>query len=139
MAQACLLGNPDLAEQMLKWGADPNFLVERPSPPIKENLLPYVINRAKKSSSHYKVARILLRYHANPNSRDRGGSTALYAATSNNFMEFAQILLDRGASTKRTGNPRYESSPLWASCGNGNVDMTRLLLKYGDDVNETTS
>lgn len=61
---------------------------------------------------------------------------AIHFAIQVGNLELMEILLQNGASRSRTENYRY--SPLHEAILKDNVDICKLMLEYGSDVNERT-
>lgn len=74
------------------------------------------------------MARLLIEYGANVNAKPGfHGTTALIAATRENDMALARLLLDHGA------DPNEDSDPLICAAAYGKEDIARLLLARGAD------
>lgn len=77
----------------------------------------------------------LLQKDANPNVKDKNGTTPLMLATSLRFAEGARVLLGQGANVNEPNN-RGET-PLIRSVQLRDSEMVRLLLKHGADPDRT--
>lgn len=75
----------------------------------------------------------LLRLHANPESVQADGTTALLWAAYHDRTETAQALLASGA--KAAAANRYGVTPLSLACQNGNETLVAALLDAGADAN----
>ncbi|HEY9090153.1 MAG TPA: ankyrin repeat domain-containing protein [Parasphingorhabdus sp.] len=77
----------------------------------------------------------LLQKDANPNVKDKSGTTPLMLATSLRFVEGARVLLDKNANVNEPNN-RGET-PLIRAVQLRDTEMVRLLLKHGADPDRT--
>jgi uncharacterized protein len=89
---------------------------------------------AVKARDHATV-RALLAKHANVNSAEADGTTALQWAVRQDDLGAVNALLHAGANAK-TAN-RYGITPLSLACTNGNGEIVAALLKAGADSNTT--
>ncbi|XP_063445615.1 transient receptor potential cation channel subfamily A member 1-like [Mytilus trossulus] len=64
---------------------------------------------------------------------DKEGNTALHLAVTNNKLQVAQSLLERGSNVNSLNN--CNQTPLSIAANNGDIQMVELLLKYKADVN----
>ena len=80
-----------------------------------------------------ETARKLIRLHANVNTPDVDGTSALHWAAQLNDPEMASLLIQAGANVKAAN--RYGVTPLSLACTNGNSDIIEKLLKAGADAN----
>lgn len=72
-----------------------------------------------------------------PNQRDMKGVSALSIAVRRNHTVIVDALLKRGADVNMISEDRGHT-PLMDAASNGNVEMTRLLLEAGADVDHTS-
>lgn len=94
-----------------------------------------------------EAVRLLLKYGADPNSKDEKGISPLAFvadpqpiknASAKKRLEIAQLLLNSGASLSSTSNTGNQ--PLWAavfSAADGNpekLSLVELMLQYGADI-----
>jgi uncharacterized protein len=77
--------------------------------------------------------RSLLKQHAEVNTPQADGMTALHWAAYQDDVEVAQLLVRAGANVKAAN--RYGVTPLSLACTNGNAAMVDMLLKAGADAN----
>lgn len=80
--------------------------------------------------------RTLLQQHADVNSKDLDGTTALHWAVERDEVEVVGLLLKGGADA--TVSNRYGISPLLVACKIGTVEVIDKLLRAGADPNTTT-
>ena len=85
---------------------------------------------------HLKVASLLLKNGADPNSHDHFGKTPLYKAsrggqlvTVESSLEIARLLVNSGADVNFTGDNGW--TPLHAAAQSGQRDLAELLLECG--------
>ncbi|XP_071132129.1 transient receptor potential cation channel subfamily A member 1-like isoform X2 [Mytilus edulis] len=64
---------------------------------------------------------------------DKEGNTALHLAVTNNKLQVAQSLLERGSNVNGMNN--CNQTPLSIAANNGDIQMVELLLRYKADVN----
>jgi ankyrin repeat protein len=81
--------------------------------------------------------RALLSQHADPNSPQVDGTTALHWAAHLGDVDTAESLLRAGATAKAAN--RYGITPLSLACTNGNGALVELLLMSGADPNTATA
>jgi ankyrin repeat protein len=86
---ACYFGHYETAEYLIKAGA----VVNSPS----RNLLGASPILSAATAGHVKIAKLLLRYNANPNARENNGFTPLHAAAQNGDTDMIRLLLFNGA------------------------------------------
>jgi len=90
-----------------------------------------VADAAQKQDGSAIVA--LLAQKADVNAPQADGTTALMWAVRADNLDLASRLLRAGAKVKVSN--RYDISPLYLACVNGNPSMIELLLKSGADAN----
>ncbi len=76
-----------------------------------------------------------LEKHADVNSPQPDGMTALHWAAYQDDFETAKLLVNAGANVKAEN--RYGVTPLSLACLNGNAELVELLLNAGADPNTT--
>ncbi len=81
------------------------------------------------SSAATNCARFLLEHGADPNDRDRNGTTALLFACSEGDLELVELLIANGADTRITNGTRC--TPLLAAGLAGKLSTIRYLLANG--------
>lgn len=113
--------NHEMVEHLLDCGAPPNY-----SPEI--SLLRIAI-----TNRDIACIRLLLLFGADPNLKDKDGSTPLFAAVKEFFIEAAQLLLKYGADPNASSAPSGET-PLATAIADARATFAHLLLKHGADV-----
>ncbi len=76
-----------------------------------------------------KMGKLLLKYHANRNARDRDGNTPLHWAAYFRQTEFGKFLLDRGANIRALN--RRGITALHMAAVSGSADFARMLFERG--------
>jgi ankyrin repeat protein len=158
LVMAAREGDLESAKALVEAGADVNLTTEYGWTP----LLTAVNNR------NYKLAAYLLERGADPNLANKGGWTPLYLATDNrnieggdypvpradlDHLEIIKMLLDRGADPNVPARENtltrtiftmqwfYEdgATPFVRAAQSSDVELMRLLLKYGADPKMKTA
>ncbi|CAK1363981.1 putative ankyrin repeat protein [Cercospora beticola] len=80
------------------------------------------------------TVRLFLLYGADPNARDKDGSTPLYTATGSSFYEAATLLVKYGGDSNISTGP-YGESPFAVSLTNSKAHFAQLYLQHGADPN----
>jgi ankyrin repeat protein len=83
-----------------------------------------------------EAGRFLLDHGADINPRVWRNFTPVCAAAFKGHVEFARMLLERGAAMDVRPQLDSGQTPLTAAIKMGKVQTVRLLLEYGEDVNE---
>ncbi|KAI0293763.1 ankyrin repeat-containing domain protein, partial [Russula brevipes] len=83
------------------------------------------------------AVRVLLRHHADPNTKNRYERTPLYVAFDLKRYEVMRLLLEHGADTDMSYD--LDQRLLHSVSGLGDVNAGRLLLKHGADANARDS
>ncbi|KAH8992274.1 hypothetical protein EDB86DRAFT_2852765, partial [Lactarius hatsudake] len=81
---------------------------------------------------HGLVEHLLIKYPEHVNALGGGRGAALHAASAENHVEVAQVLIERGGDVDVRGT--YERLPLQFAAIGGHVEMGRFLLDHGADV-----
>ena len=139
----------EVARVLLEHGADPNSQNSNKETPL---------HRASQRG-HLEIARVLLDHRADPNSLDFINETPLHRASQYGYPEVTRVLLERGADSngnpvsnvlRRTSEHRRpgvariahtsalrdpRSTPLHLASQSGSLEVARLLLDNGADVN----
>jgi len=93
---ACFFGHPNIAEMLLRYGADPNAQSKNPMA-----LAP--IHSAAAGRKQRSVE-WLVEYGADVNATQHGGWTALHEAANQGNMEMIQYLIEKGADPKKAND-----------------------------------
>jgi ankyrin repeat protein len=83
------------------------------------------------------AALALLKQHADVNTPEPDGTTALHWAVRQDDREMADRLIKAGANVKAAN--RYGVTPLYLACVNGSAPMIAKLLDAGADANSATT
>jgi ankyrin repeat protein len=126
LMQAAIHGEPALMKLLLDRGADPNL-----TNPLGATALHWA------AGNPAKVA-LLLKAGADPNAKSNLGRTPLLiAATTPGNSASVRLLLAKGANPKLLDS--NGDGPLGSAASSGDLQMLRLLLAAGADVNEIGS
>src|SRR5262245_20177528 len=74
-----------------------------------------------------------LQQHADVNTAQADGTTAVAWAAHWDNLEIADLLIGAGANVNSANE--YGATPLWLACENGNARMVETLLKAGANPN----
>lgn len=111
---------PEEAERLILHGANPNAIMDGDD----DTILMVAIRNGR-----FEIARVLLRYGANVNTRNVLGETALHHAVRYGFV---QELIEHGADLE--AKDCSEMTPLHTSIWRGKLESTRTLLKAGANL-----
>eukprot|EP00438_Fugacium_kawagutii_P009885 Skav200529 [mRNA] locus=scaffold3153:8212:10196:- [translate_table: standard] len=158
---AALGGRPDVIEALLMQHADPNDFIRK-----VQNLVMFVKGTPALSicavQKHNQAMKVLLRFQADPNKQDPGGSSPLFYVSNSDNVEGARILLEAGADLSLTSifntnafdqacamgasqvlegalnspphaTSRREALAFAMSTGHGNPETVAILLRMGCD------
>ena len=120
---AVSLGDLDIAQLLVEWGANPNAIDSEGSP---------ILHQAIEHGREETVT-TLLNHGANVNACNFDGTTSLHLAMDKYGDFMAQVLLDNGANPN-TVDPNGRST-LSKAVNLGNADLVVSLLEHGADVN----
>lgn len=92
-------------------------------------------------SGFYDIAKLLIKAGSNVDETDYDSKTILMWAIQNNFINITKLLLDSGAKVdlKETGYWSNGYTALMYASNLGNLEIVKLLLKYGANINEGSS
>lgn len=126
-------GSEEMIENLLKNGADVNHMSELD----KMSALSYASREGSSS-----MAKLLVRYNAEIDSKDLEGRTPLYHAASTAWFEehsaLVEFLLGKGADVNSNSAP-HKKTPLHAAVKSGSIAMvTQLLLEPNINVEART-
>lgn len=114
-------GRLEVVKLLLAHGADVNLTGEAGYTPLMHAM----------RHRHADVAVLLLKNGAKPDQRNENGQTAICFAANENDAALVTLLLDLGADI----NGGTSWTPLMDAAYNGQIDMVKLLLKRGANVN----
>lgn len=80
-----------------------------------------------------KVTNLLLKLGADPNIKNTNGDTPLRVASKLDSIGIAKSLIQHGAKISNTGN---SVTNIWSAACENNINMVKLLIKSGADINE---
>lgn len=144
LSAAVARGQTEVVKLLLKAGADPD----------KENVLYSAALRG-----HTDISRMLIENGADVNRVKKNGASPLLKAAINGHTEIAQMLLKHGANVDQAitscdtrwryfGPSRTRkcsdlktlgATPLYRAAKRGNIDMVKLLIEHGANVNMENS
>lgn len=125
---ACHYGHTEIVKLLLEHGADAKSTAR--------NSWSCLFVAAKKGFT--EIVRMLIDHGANVLAKNRNDMTALNIAAYGGFIEIAQILLDKDARNIDEGD-NMGARPLHAAVQKGNLEMLKLLVEYGADINKKTN
>ena len=107
------------------------------------------------ATTDVEVVRVLLKHGANVSAEDEEGRTPLHEAAKNGNVELVRMLIEHGADVNvrtkdgstpllmaaKLGNMEDEEgeTQLHKETRNGNVELVRMLIEHGADVNVRTN
>jgi len=121
LAWAALRCNREIADLLLKAGANPNLTNEQGIGP----LYLAITNGAS------EIVKLLLENRADPDVARPNGETPLMAAARLGQVDVMKMLLDRKANLQARENRFGQTALMWAT---GHPDAVRLLVERGADV-----
>ncbi|KAF8166996.1 ankyrin repeat-containing domain protein [Mycena galopus ATCC 62051] len=124
LVAACIVGNTQIAQLLLEHGADVNAKSRYDGRPLQ----------AASCRGHTEILRLLIEYGVDANEPVGPEGTLLKYAASRRDTEFVRFLLAHGAEVNVQDRSYHGNAIHAASCG-GEIDIVRLLLECGADVN----
>ncbi|KAG9415651.1 hypothetical protein AC1031_000034 [Aphanomyces cochlioides] len=115
---------PDIAELLLRTGADVNLAVVGENAPL--------MTAAEKG--HRELALLLLSFAARVDQRNPGGETALWLASKYGYAILTHDLILAGANANMT--TKDGSTALWVAARHGHADTIQILLNAGAYLNQ---
>ena len=85
-------------------------------------------------NGHTELCDYLIKNGAHVEARDKSGRTALMYASTGPFVTTVKMLLDNGANVNSVGHAEKWTS-LMNAAAEGQLEIVKLLLKYGADKN----
>lgn len=125
---AVAYGDIELVEDLLKAGANPNFMVDRDYP-----LINYALLEIEDVQKEYSIIKLLLEYGANVNALDTHGSNLLFDIVPRDKVDIARLLIKYGIDVNHIGSEGY--TPLIQAAHFHALDTTKLLLENKANVN----
>lgn len=130
--QAAMRHRNDILEWLCMKGAQVNAIDSDSLTPLMSAISQHGNTEVARRES-MKTIRILLRYGADVNYRNRDGRTILHDAVGDGREDLVDILLKYGASIN--AKDKYGYTPLHWSVSSKNKKMVELLVNRGADVN----
>jgi ankyrin repeat protein len=153
LIQAAAAGNAAAVEELLQQGADINAQGRFGNTPLmmavqsdKVDMVKLLLKKGADpdglggaalltaiDGDNLEIVKLLLEGGANTDVAENDGTTPLTKAVQRNHTAMVKLLLEKGA------NPNTWSPPLYFAAGQGDVEVVRLLLDHGADINETNA
>ncbi|VDN97700.1 unnamed protein product [Rodentolepis nana] len=129
LSRAVASNSPDMVENLLRNGCDPNIDEEKPeSTPLIE---------ASKDGFD-QIVEILLRYRANvAQTTTPSCYTALHYASANGHLNCVKLLLEHGSPMEEQNENGH--TPLMEATSNGHIEVARCLIEHGANINTHSS
>ena len=129
LINASLEGYDTEVIKTLKMGADINSVNENGASPL------FIAS----FNGNTTLVRVLVQRGADINQPAQGGATPLYVAVQQGHDYVAKHLLKNGADSNIAAGQFYDSPLTVLASENGNVEIAKLLLDYGANINFTNS
>ncbi len=123
LISAALKGYIEIAEKLIKEGADVNGLKMSQNTPLNAAI----------DNENVEIVKLLIDAGADINAMDNYGNRTLYDAANNNNTEIAKLLINAGVDIDAVS--AGDNTPLHGAAANDNVEMTKLLIDAGANVN----
>ena len=118
-------GYPDIVQQLLEYGADPNSISDINGFTALHN----VLDSRTKTAIKLTLIQQLIEKGANIiNIQNEDGLTALMMATDDGLLEIVELLLQNGADPNIRGKKGWTA--LMYACNHGNSKVAKSLLRY---------
>jgi len=122
-------GHLEVMRLLLEHGANVDVRYDRYSP--------MSLTHQASCDDNAEVLHLLLRYNADPNTRDGTKATPLYSAAHRGHVKAAQLLLDHGADVNSQNDSGI--TPLHIASFDGYLEIVQILLRHGADVHIRTN
>lgn len=135
---ATFWGEVDLVQFILENGGKPNSKIEKMLVAPLHTAITLTPNREGVSEDTIvKMVNLLLKYHANPNSKNRAGETPLDLAIKGGYLDVVKTLVENGARI----NAQYigKSNPLFLAVKENRIEIVEYLLRKNVGVNVKNS
>jgi len=119
---ACMKGDIEMVNDLLKAGANPN----------QDNRYGETPLYWASCYGYLGIAELLLKAGADPNQTDDNGNTPLYWAVYGDNFEIAELLLKAGANHNQANNDG--ETPLHWAENNGRLETVKLLKSYKNKI-----
>jgi ankyrin repeat protein len=130
LAEAMLIGQPEVVRLLLAWHADPNMPMDSRPAMNSDTPLQYAAQ-----TGNLRMATTLLSGGADIEAKGTARRTALHFAVAESRLDMIRFLIQKGSDVNsRDGDG---ASPLDHAVGRGSLDAVALLLAHGARLNET--
>lgn len=86
--------------------------------------------------SSKELAQLLIKYDADPNTRNSSGMTPLHTAAISGNMDVVEVLVENGAQVN--SKDIKGNTPLFLAVWDGHEDVAKYLIEHGANVNSVT-
>ena len=121
----------EVLEKLLKNGMDADTIIENKYMPDNSTSL----HIAACMSKGVDIIKLLIQYGADVNKKNEINNTPLFYSCMYDFIDNARVLLENGADPNILGTKQTKmKSPLACACEEENMDLIKLLVKYGAKI-----
>lgn len=136
--RACMNKNPELLSLLLEYGPDLELATGDGQLPIQMVLMQQWGKRDIPEEKCVALIEMLVANGVDVNSQNSDdGQTVLHMCAVNNYLTVARSLLKLGADPNIAC--RYNQTPLFLAIDHENIEMVKLLINNGADVNRRCS